>query len=61
MEERRKISDKKLDKLLSGNESYYLPTEEDQSRNVVFNDFAFHMLLSITAINRLISRLIWKH
>lgn len=42
----RKISDKKLDKLLSGNESYYLPTEEDQSRNVVFNDFAFHMLLS---------------
>ena len=45
----KKISDKKLDKLLSGNDSYYLPTEEDQSRNVVFNDFAFHMLLS-TAI-----------
>ena len=42
----RKISDKKLDKILSGNESYYLPTEEDQNRNVVFNDFAFHMLLS---------------
>lgn len=42
----REISDKKLDKLLSGNESYYLPTEEDQNRNVVFNDFALHMLLS---------------
>ena len=42
----RKISDKKLDKLLSGNKPYYLPTEEDQSRNVEFNDFAFHMLLS---------------